>query len=325
MRTPQATDIRADGAYNGTSMSPEQRERSAVQSYLEHMQRVRAEFDAWRTETNAAALDEDLEDYRSRYAAKMNAFLAAHSRIASQFVTGASGWTGSMIRSMEKKNATVDARRADWLQWSAAQLTRLRRRYNPRLIDSAPLSSDDPAYAIGRLQDKIAHCEAFQEAMKAANAIIRRKLSDDDKIALLLEIEGISETTARALLKPDWGGRVGFPAFELANNGANIRRMQQRIVELERKLDAIAVAAETGDVERDYPGGIRYLENTAANRVQIFFPGKPPETIRSLLKGNGFRWAPSEGAWQRQLTGNGTYAAQYVLNQVTHPTQTEPS
>ena len=41
-----------------------------------------------------------------------------------------------------------------------------------------------------------------------------------------------------------------------------------------------------------------------ANRLQIFFEGKPDEATRNTLKENGFRWSPKAGAWQRQLNDN---------------------
>ena len=40
-------------------------------------------------------------------------------------------------------------------------------------------------------------------------------------------------------------------------------------------------------------------------RIQLFFEGKPEPEVRDILKSNGFRWAPSVGAWQRQLNNNG--------------------
>lgn len=48
----------------------------------------------------------------------------------------------------------------------------------------------------------------------------------------------------------------------------------------------------------------------------IVFDGKPDEAIRSTLKSNGFRWAPSQGAWQRQLTSNGKYALRKVIEEL---------
>ena len=52
--------------------------------------------------------------------------------------------------------------------------------------------------------------------------------------------------------------------------------------------------------------------NKADNRLQVFFDGKPDEAARDELKANGFRWAPSVGAWQRQLNKNAYYAAGYI-------------
>ena len=34
--------------------------------------------------------------------------------------------------------------------------------------------------------------------------------------------------------------------------------------------------------------------------------------LYDILKQNGFRWAPSQGAWQRQLTRNGQWSADIV-------------
>ena len=41
--------------------------------------------------------------------------------------------------------------------------------------------------------------------------------------------------------------------------------------------------------------------NREANRLQIYFEGKPDATVRDELKSNGFRWSPKAEAWQRQL------------------------
>jgi len=39
---------------------------------------------------------------------------------------------------------------------------------------------------------------------------------------------------------------------------------------------------------------------------------KPEPEVRDVLKRNGFKWAPSQGAWQRQLTDNAIRAAKAV-------------
>ena len=51
-------------------------------------------------------------------------------------------------------------------------------------------------------------------------------------------------------------------------------------------------------------------------RLQLFFEGKPEQKVRDILKSNGFKWAPSQSAWQRQLTNNSRYALERVIEQL---------
>lgn len=51
--------------------------------------------------------------------------------------------------------------------------------------------------------------------------------------------------------------------------------------------------------------GCTVEDNVELSRVQIFFPGKPSYEIISYLKQHGFRWSPSNKAWQRQNTPEG--------------------
>lgn len=37
-------------------------------------------------------------------------------------------------------------------------------------------------------------------------------------------------------------------------------------------------------------------------RDKLVIDGKPPRETIQMLKSNGFRWSPTNGAWQRQLT-----------------------
>jgi Domain of unknown function (DUF3560)/Large polyvalent protein associated domain 29 len=171
------------------------------------------------------------------------------------------------------------------------------------------ISSDDPD-AIAKLKRKIESAELNQERMKEANKIIKStKLTVQEKVLWLQEND--HETS---LLGGDYIGRIGYAGYQLSNNNANIRSMKLRLVELEQQLQR----AERADIEEtDYPElDLKVVQNNLENRVQIIFPGKPAETIRSILKANGFKWAPSQGAWQRKqggMSGSGLY---WVLQQL---------
>ena len=58
------------------------------------------------------------------------------------------------------------------------------------------------------------------------------------------------------------------------------------------------------------------VENTDNMRLQLIFDGKPEPEVREILKKNGFRWAPSQSAWQRQLTNNAKYALKEVMSEL---------
>ena len=97
------------------------------------------------------------------------------------------------------------------------------------------------------------------------------------------------------------GAKIPYPipSYLLTNNNANIRRTRQRIEDLKSQSEYAGWA---------FPGG-RAEINEGENRLQLFFEEKPSEEQRRELKSNGFKWAPSQGAWQRQLTKNAIYAA----------------
>lgn len=167
------------------------------------------------------------------------------------------------------------------------------------------IKSDDER-AIEKLEEKLEDLKNMQERMRAANKAIRMKDTEagDD----LLREMGYSEETIVELRKPDYGGRVGFPDFELSNNNANIHRIEDRI----KRLKAVK---ERGSSEQEHKT-FKAVENTEAMRYQIIFEGKPEAEIRDLLKSNGFKWAPSQGAWQRQITTNGRYAFEHVIKRL---------
>jgi hypothetical protein len=160
--------------------------------------------------------------------------------------------------------------------------------------------SDDPN-ASEKLAEKIERLERRQELMRSANKCVRK-----NDVEGLLNL-GFSETSITKLFKPDFCGRVGFPDYALTNNSANIRRLKQRLAE-QQKLDAM----ETTETAI---GDVQIIDNAKANRTQIIFPGKPSEAFRAKLKSNGFRWSPSEGAWQRHLSGHARFLAERLAKE----------
>ena len=80
---------------------------------------------------------------------------------------------------------------------------------------------------------------------------------------------------------------------------------------MKKRIQKLTEAKELGYTGWAFEGG-RVEANTEKNRLQIFFDEIPGEDVRKELKGQGFKWARSEGAWQRQLTDNAIYAASRI-------------
>ena len=122
----------------------------------------------------------------------------------------------------------------------------------PAAVGSGGVSSDDPD-AVAKLRERLQELEAEQARMKAANAT----WSNANRGAKLWE-------------RP-------FPPYALSNNSANMRRIRDRIAQLER--------------------------------AKLVFAAIPPATVRQACKRFGFRWSRTAGAWQRHLNNAARAAA----------------
>lgn len=163
--------------------------------------------------------------------------------------------------------------------------------------------------AIEQLREKLEAERENHERMKRVNRLIRSAVrAGRNPMELVPELKkmGISEKDARLLTRgTEWG--YGYISAAIGNARARIRRLERRI----EQLEAVKVAPVT---ERRV-GDVVYREDDG--RVQIIFPDKPDADTRALLKRNGFRWSPKRQAWVRQLTQNGRWAAERVLEALT--------
>lgn len=57
-------------------------------------------------------------------------------------------------------------------------------------------------------------------------------------------------------------------------------------------------------------------EDFADGRIRFKFDGKPRQEIIDIMKSRGFKWSPSNKAWQRQNTPNGVYSAKRVIEEL---------
>jgi len=168
-------------------------------------------------------------------------------------------------------------------------------------VGTAGISADDPA-ALDKLKEKLSGLEEWHNAMKAVNVYYRKYntldgapyISDDVKNKLNAQL---SDTRYGRQTQP-------YSSWALSNSNAEIKRIRDRVAALERM-------AERPPEGWAFDGG-EVVINQAENRLQVLFDDKPNEEMRGELKRNGFRWAPSQGAWQRQLTDNALRSARRI-------------
>lgn len=237
-------------------------------------------------------IDSLLATYLRKAADNMNDRFSIEARCPSIMITGGANFP---TRKKEKQNAARDRNYQEW-QEIKCLLDKI------RSVGTGGISSDDPD-AREKLAGKIAKLQKLQDTMKAVNAYYKKNKT----------LEGCPDLTAEqaaklaASMARDWRQDPRpFESYQLTNNNANIRRLQQRLDEMkrleEKPLDGW-----------NFDGG-RVEANADENRLQVFFDEKPDEEKRGEMKRNGFRWAPSAGAWQRQLTRNAVYSAKHFIS-----------
>ena len=235
-------------------------------------------------------IDSLLDTYARKLAANMNKGYEIDARVPSILIAGGSNFP---TRKKEKQNAARDSNYREW-QDIQGLLDKI------RSTGMGGISADD-SQAVQKLEKKLESLEKSQETMKAVNAYYRKHKTLDGCPHLSPEqLEKL-----KADMASSWHlGDKPFATWALSNNSAEIRRVKDRIKSLSQQK-------EIGFAGWEFDGG-KVEANTEANRLQIFFEDKPDEATREALKSNGFRWSPKAGAWQRQLTSNAYYAADYV-------------
>lgn len=230
-------------------------------------------------------IDALLDRYARKLADNLNQRNIIDARVPSVMIAGPANFP---VRKKEKQNAARDRNMGEYSE-IAGLLDKV------RSVGRGGISADEPQ-AVEKLEKKLAELEAEQESMKSINAYFRKHKTLEGCPDLSAE----QMQTLQASMARDWRKvKVPYPSYWLYNNNANIHRVRQRIDDLKSRSEYVGWT---------FPGGEAKI-NEAENRLQLLFDEKPSEEQRRELKGGGFKWAPSQGAWQRQLTRNAIYAA----------------
>ena len=236
-------------------------------------------------------IDALVDTYARKLAANLNQSYSIAGRCPSILISGGSNFP---VRKKEKQNAAADRNMQEYMEIQGL-LVKI------RSVGMGGISSDDPQ-ALQKLRTKLANLESAQQTMKDVNAYYRKNKTLDGCPHISPEqIENLKTDMASQWHLED----KPFASYSLTNNLANIKRIRERVAELEKRQTDPAPEGWS------FEGG-EVVMNTELNRLQIVLDDRPDDDLKEALKVNGFRWAPSQGAWQRQLTDNAVRAAKRI-------------
>lgn len=278
--------IKIDGLYNaaykahqGTSFSPEKRAESCVRDYEEQL-----------NEDLKNMPDEEKERYIEGYKKHLFAWLSAKSRCLSSMITGPANFP---VRRNEKANNSEHNRSVEFTEWREKALKYIAKKAE----ESKP--------------QEIKDSEQFMQLKKQVDRLFEGWG--------VVNFKGRLETVAKSGNTELVAKVLEYLKFMQVEKNRVLCTPKNSIWLLANVAEVIkekTVDKETAKSKEYEINGVKVIENIQADRIQLFFDGKPKPEIISELKHSAFKWSPSNYCWQRQLTNNARYAAERLLKSI---------
>lgn len=287
-----------------SSMSPE---RAAAVRQADYLATVNGTYRSlWplaETPAQRALLAQEMERFKAGYLDHERAALAARSRTASPMVTGPAKF--NYVRN-EKALKAEHARTVEALDWQKRATAAIKAKLaGSRTVEQV---RDDLWSSlrreIGRDIGTVAAIDAGHEGMRGmdrtafVSAIAGRieRLAARGETALVRQALDFLREAQAKLARPVLTDR--HRVWKLAEAGAP---------------EAPAPAEPSGEEVVAEVGGTRIVRDHDAGRVRITFQGKPPEEMRAKLRGAGWKWSPTNTAWQRMNTNASVASAKQIV------------
>lgn len=263
-------------AYRGISFDPEKRAENIVSTY-----------EAQLNEDVVNMPESEIARYIDGYKSHLFAWLSAKSRTMSAMITGPARFP---VERNNKAMSVENKRLNEFIEWREKALKAI----SKRAEDSKP------------------------EDQKNAEALENWKMQVDNLFDGFLvdrfrsRLETVARTGNVDLVK----SILGYFSDQQKECGrilATSRHGVWSVAELAEKFRASLESVKGKESEESEINGVKVIKNPSADRLQLFFDGRPSQEIISKLKENAFRWSPSNGCWQRQLTNNAIFAAKRIL------------
>jgi len=266
-------------AYSNLSFSPEKRAEQTVLGYEEQL-----------NDDLKNMPEEEKQRYIDGYKKYLFAWLSAKSRCLSSMITGPANFP---VRRNEKANNSEHNRSVEFTEWREKTLKYIAK----KVEESKPKEQKDTEQFIQLKKQVDRLFEGWGIVNFKGRLETVAKNGNTELVAKVLEyLKFMQIEKNRVLCTPR------NSIWLLANVAEVIR---------EKEVDK-----ETAESKEYQINGVKVLENIQADRIQLFFNGKPNPEVISELKHAAFKWSPFNGCWQRQLTRNAIWATESLLKKI---------
>lgn len=276
---------RATEAYRNISFYPEQ----AAASHLASLTRL---IDGLRTEHLEVAISRGneseyllaAESIALRVVKLDEVVLARRGRTISWAITGRGNFPVARNEKAQASERRAIEELDAYVERASARLSRIARGAQIMRVGDANAETS----ALGEVEK----LEALREAFKSANSAARK--GEASLNAYMATLDG--ETQSKILEYARYSGSTAkpIPSFALTNLNARIKRLQNKAETAARvqaiSVDHISIDGATVEIDR------------ADDRLRIRHANRPGADVIADLKSHGFRWSPSNAAWQRPVT-----------------------
>lgn len=264
-------------AYSGISFTPEKRAESTVLTYEKEL-----------NDDLKQMSEPERERYIAGYKKHLFAWLGALSRCLSPMITGPARFPGERNRrAMETENR----RSVEFQEWRTKALKSIAR----KIENSKPEDQ--------KTSEKW-ECLKREITQKIAWGSVANTYSMIERLAHNGEVELVEKSID---LITDYNNTHERPFM-------TARHKVWGLPEIARTIREKMFAKQTMESDESLINGVRVIKNHQIDRIQLFFDGKPSNDTISALKSSAFKWSPSNGCWQRQLTQNAISASHRILN-----------
>ena len=278
-------------AYAGISFMCEKRAEQQQNDYMAILQNFINKFSPLAVnEEQQKYLEERFKVYKQGVLKHFNIILNAKSRVISPMITGPANFP---VRQNQKRMSSEMKRHDEFTEFREKFW-----KYTGKDLLALKTNEEATEEEFERLKYEIDH------KLPHSNAGVYGKIERSFKNNPIPAIKAL---------------KYFLTKYKIPKNAKILRLLEKPIEEHIKEQEETKEERENKGVQEVFSeGNIAILHNYEIDRVQINFLDneKPSEAIRKLLKGNGFKWSPKNGVWQRQLTQNGKWTSERVVKQI---------